>query len=105
MKSAADVLGNPLHRAEFDANPRQTNPIALPDPQPTVAPEQFNSRKSIRQQQGGVQWKHSFADGSVLRESQLMAYAGSRSVTQFQASATTAATRCTTARATATTGR
>ncbi len=70
---AQDPLG--LTAAQFSANPRQTTPEALA----------FDTRKTIRQSQAGLNWRHSFGDAGMLRESQLTAYSGSRGVTQWQA--------------------
>lgn len=73
-QSAQDPLG--LRPEDFAANPRQTTQAAL----------DFNTRKTIRQTQAGVNWRHRFEGGDgPLRESQLMAYTGSRGVTQFLA--------------------
>ena len=69
---AQDPLG--LTAPQFAANPRQTTPEA----------SSFNTRKTIRQTQLGVNWKHQFGDAAALRESSLTAYAGSRGVTQWQ---------------------
>lgn len=69
---ADDPLG--LDRAAFDADPLSTTPNAIA----------FDTRKEQTQQQAGAVWKHRFGDGA-LRESQLMAYAGRRSVTQWLA--------------------
>jgi iron complex outermembrane receptor protein len=70
---ADDPLG--LRRDQFDADPRQTTPEAI----------DFNTRKTVEQQQVGVQWRHFFGDGGGWRpaESALSAYVGSRQVTQF----------------------
>ena len=62
-----DPLG--LTRAQWEANPRQVDASAL----------QFNTRKSIRQTQGGVVYD---ADVAGLRWN-AKAYAGDRQVTQF----------------------
>ncbi len=70
---AQDPLG--LTRAQFEADPDQT----------TVEATRFNTRKEAAQAQGGVQWRHLFSDAGALRESQLTAYYGQRSVTQWQA--------------------
>lgn len=72
-QSAQDPLG--LTRAQFDADPRQTTPQAL----------QFDTRKTIRQTQEGLQWRHRFDETSVLNEAALMVYNGTRGVTQWQA--------------------
>jgi iron complex outermembrane receptor protein len=71
-QKADDPLG--LSRAQFDADPYQTTPQAT----------QFDTRKTIRQTQAGVNWRHRFGDGA-LRESQLAAYAGQRAVAQYLA--------------------
>ncbi len=70
---AQDPLG--LTREQFEADPDQTTPQAI----------LFNTRKEAAQAQGGVQWRHRFGDAGALRESQLTAYYGQRSVTQWQA--------------------
>jgi iron complex outermembrane receptor protein len=70
---ADDPLG--LTRAQFDADERQTTPEAT----------QFDTRKTLSQQQVGARWTHGFGDGSVLREAALMAYVGDRAVTQWLA--------------------
>jgi len=69
---AQDPLG--LSRDQFNADPLQTTPQAA----------QFDTRKESSQDQMGVSWKHRFADGA-LRDVQLVAYRGTRSVTQFLA--------------------
>ena len=69
---AQDPLG--LTAAQFAANPRQTTPEA----------SNFNTRKTIRQTQLGVNWTHRFGDNAVLQESAVTAYAGTRGVTQWQ---------------------
>jgi iron complex outermembrane receptor protein len=69
---AQDPLG--LSREQFNADPRQTTPQAA----------QFNTRKTARQTQLGASWLHRFGDGA-LRDLQLAAYGGRRSVTQFLA--------------------
>jgi iron complex outermembrane recepter protein len=72
QQAALDPLG--LSRAQLLADARQTTPQAL----------QFNTRKTIEQDQAGASWRHAFADG-VLRETQLSAYAGNRAVVQYLA--------------------
>jgi iron complex outermembrane recepter protein len=69
---ADDPLG--LSRDQYEADPYQTAPQA------TV----FNTRKTARQVQLGVNWRHQFDEGA-LRESQLSVYSGQRSVTQWLA--------------------
>ena len=69
---ADDPLG--LTRAQFDADPYQTTSQAT----------QFDTRQESTQQNIGTTWKHRFGDGA-LRDLQLMAYAGRRSVTQYLA--------------------
>jgi iron complex outermembrane recepter protein len=70
MPDAQDPLG--LTRAQWQADPRQASPQAL----------QFNTRKSTDQTQVGAEFS-----GSVARDVSYhaVAWAGSRSVTQFQA--------------------
>ncbi len=69
---AQDPLG--LSRAQFDADPFQTTSQAIT----------FDTRKLAAQQQLGASWKHRF-DDSALRDLQLVAYDGRRSVTQWLA--------------------
>ena len=69
VSDAQDPLG--LSRAEFDADPYQATPAAL----------QFNTRKSVQQTQLGLAWTHALQDGHSLH---LMAYAGQRSLLQYQ---------------------
>jgi iron complex outermembrane receptor protein len=70
---AQDPLG--LTAAQFAADPRQTTPEAT----------SFDTRKTIRQTQVGLNWRHDFGDAGALRESQLTVYQGARGVTQWQA--------------------
>ena len=70
-QDAQDPLG--LNRAQFNANPLQTSPLAT----------QFNTRKSIGQTQGGVNWQHRFGNEQGLVETNVTAYLGTRSVTQY----------------------
>lgn len=70
MPDVQDPLG--LSRAEFEANPRQATATAY----------QFNTRKSVQQDQVGLTWDHRFSAQHAL---QLTAYTGSRATTQFQA--------------------
>ncbi|MFN0186133.1 MAG: TonB-dependent receptor family protein [Aquabacterium sp.] len=70
---ADDPLG--LTWAQFDTNPRQTTSQAT----------QFDTRKTIRQTQLGLSWRHMVADGSAWRDWQAAAYAGQRGVTQWLA--------------------
>jgi len=72
-QDAQDPLG--LTRAQFDLGPEQTAPQAT----------QFNTRKTIRQSQGGVNWRHRFGETGALRETSLTAYKGSRGVNQVLA--------------------
>ena len=81
---AQDPLG--LTAADFQANPRQTVAVALPGYDPANPTQlRFDTRKTIRQTQVGLSWRHDFGDAGVLRESQLTVYQGSRGVTQWQA--------------------
>jgi iron complex outermembrane recepter protein len=78
---ALDPLG--LTRAQFEADPDQTAPIALPQDEPGQG-FRYNTRKNTRQDQAGASWIHRFGDTGALRESLLTAYYGQRSVTQWQ---------------------
>ena len=78
---ALDPLG--LTRAQFEADPRQTATVALPQDAPGQ-PDRFNTRKNTWQDQGGLSWRHRFDGGGALVESQVAAYSGARSVTQWQ---------------------
>lgn len=80
---ADDPLG--LTRAQFSADPRQTASVALPGDTPGQA-GRFDTRKTVEQDQIGAHWRHRFAgEFGALRESQLTAYGGRRSVVQYQA--------------------
>jgi iron complex outermembrane receptor protein len=73
---ADDPLG--LTRAQFDADPGQTTPQAT----------QFNTRKTVAQEQAGVHWRHRFdaaAAPAAPAELAASAYVGSRAVTQWLA--------------------
>lgn len=72
-QQAQDPLG--LNRADFDASPKQVTPVAT----------QYDTRKSLSQIQVGGSWQHRFVQTGALSESQVSAYSGTRSVTQFQA--------------------
>ncbi|AMO25631.1 TonB-dependent receptor [Ramlibacter tataouinensis] len=67
---AQDPLG--LTRTQFDSNPRSVDPAAL----------QFDTRKTVDQQQLGLVHEARLAQGDLLR---FMLYAGHRDTTQFQA--------------------
>jgi iron complex outermembrane recepter protein len=67
---ADDPLG--LTRAQLDAAPRSVDPTAL----------QFNTRKTVRQDQVGVVHEHRLSGGDRLR---LLVYGGQRDTEQFQA--------------------
>ena len=68
LPEAQDPLG--LSRAQFDADPRQAAAVA----------EQYDTRKSVRQNQSGAIWEQSFGAGHGLR---LLGYAGRRDIEQF----------------------
>jgi iron complex outermembrane recepter protein len=72
-QNAHDPLG--LSPEQFAANPRQTTAQAL----------DFDTRKTVHQDQAGLNWRHRFGPASVLEETQVMAYTGWRSVLQFLA--------------------
>jgi len=63
-----DPLG--LTRAQWESNPRQADPSA----------EQFNTRKSIDQQQVGAALEHRFAPDTTLK---VVGYGGHREIEQF----------------------
>jgi iron complex outermembrane receptor protein len=65
---AEDPLG--LTQAQFDADPDQTAAVAI----------QFNTRKSLEQQQGGLIYDLDISDSQSVR---LLGYYGHRSVEQF----------------------
>ncbi len=67
--TADDPLG--LTRAQFNANPRGVDPVAL----------QFNTRKTVTQTQGGLVYTTPIVPGHSLRA---MVYYGSRETVQFQ---------------------
>ena len=77
----ASVLDQPADdparpdRVQFDADPYQTTPQAT----------QFDTRKTLSQQQAGARWTHRFAATGPLAESAVTAYFGERSVTQWLA--------------------
>lgn len=74
---AHDPLG--LTRAQWQANPRQVDPVAM----------QFDTRKTIGQQQGGASLEHRVTADTVLR---VTAYGGQRAVRQYLALSGTGAT-------------
>jgi iron complex outermembrane receptor protein len=65
-----DPLG--LTRAQWEEDPRQADPVT----------ELFNTRKSVRQLQGGVRLDHAFGDSTSIR---VTGYGGKRDVEQFLA--------------------
>ena len=71
-QDAQDPLG--LEWSDFRADPRRSASVAT----------LYNTRKTIRQDQVGLNWRHQFAQGGMLRESSVTLYNGSRSVTQWQ---------------------
>ncbi|MFM2052273.1 MAG: hypothetical protein RL456_310 [Pseudomonadota bacterium] len=73
QQRADDPLG--LTRAQFQADPDQTAPVAL----------QYDTRKTIRQTQVGASWVREHAQAGPLARTQVSAYAGSRGVTQYLA--------------------
>jgi iron complex outermembrane receptor protein len=70
MPEVQDPLG--LSRAQFERDPRSVDPVAL----------QFDTRKSVDQQQAGATLEHRFGAGQSLR---FMAYGGQRGTQQYQA--------------------
>jgi iron complex outermembrane receptor protein len=79
---ALDPLG--LTRAQFQQDPDQTTPQALPQTAPGQA-DRFNTRKLTRQDQTGLNWRHRFDGQGALSEGHFSLYQGRRSVTQWQA--------------------
>jgi len=69
LPNADDPLG--LTRSQFRSAPRQPQPVAA----------QFDTRKSVHQQQLGAVYQQSVAEDQSLR---VLAYAGQRGVEQFQ---------------------
>ena len=65
---AEDPLG--LTKAQFDENPEQTAAVAT----------QFNTRKSLEQQMGGLIYDHDFSESQSVR---LVGYYGHRDVVQY----------------------
>ncbi|QPF72187.1 TonB-dependent receptor [Roseateles sp. DAIF2] len=78
---AKDPLG--LTRAQLSADPHQTAELALPQAEPGE-PDRFNTRKSTRQRQLGLSWRHRFEDAGALQQLQLSAHLGRREVRQWQ---------------------
>ena len=74
---AQDPLG--LSRAEFDADPGRTTPNA----------RLYDTRKNVEQSQLGLAWQQGLGGGHQV---EFIAYAGQRSLTQFQAIPTTVQT-------------
>lgn len=70
MPDVQDPLG--LTWEQVQSDPRQTTAVA----------EQYNTRKSIRQSQGGAIYRQELAEGHSLR---LLGYGGTRDVTQYLA--------------------
>lgn len=70
---ADDPLG--LTREQFDADPLQTADPAI----------QFDTRKTARQDQLGLAWRHRFGADGALRELAVTGYFGQRGVMQWQA--------------------
>lgn len=70
LPEAQDPLG--LTRAQFEADPRGVDPVAL----------SFDTRKSVSQSQAGAAYEHALGGGHRL---QAMLYGGSRQTEQFQA--------------------
>jgi len=65
---AQDPLG--LTREQFDEDPSQADQVAI----------DFNTRKSVSQQQGGLLYEYRLSDQQSIHA---MAYAGNRQITQF----------------------
>ncbi len=69
LPSVDDPLG--LTREQFDTDPRQPQPVAV----------QFNTRKSVHQEQGGAIYEQALDEQQSVR---IMGYYGQRDVQQFQ---------------------
>ncbi|MFT3791101.1 MAG: TonB-dependent receptor [Rudaea sp.] len=69
LPNADDALG--LTRAQFEIDPRQ----------PVAVAAQFDTRKSVHQQQGGAIYEQTLGDTQSLR---VLGYVGHRDVEQFQ---------------------
>ncbi|CAD5374777.1 Iron complex outermembrane receptor protein [Rubrivivax sp. A210] len=69
---AQDPLGLDLN--QFRTDPRGVASVA----------EQFNTRKTTRQSQLGLRWKHRF-DAGALRDGEIALYGGQRDIVQFLA--------------------
>ncbi len=69
LPNADDPLG--LTRAQFDTDPRAPQPVAV----------QFDTRKSVHQEQGGAIYEQSLSDSQGIR---VLGYYGQRDVQQFQ---------------------
>lgn len=67
---ADDPLG--LSRAQLEANPDQTTPQAT----------QYDTRKTLRQDQVGLSWEHDFTHAGPLAQTRVATYAGTRGVMQ-----------------------
>lgn len=72
-QAADDPLG--LTPEQFNTHPRQTTAQAL----------EFDTRKTVSQDQAGLNWRHRAEPGGALQETRLTAYAGRRHVLQFLA--------------------
>ena len=70
LPDAQDPLG--LTRAEFNANPKQASPAAL----------QFNTRKSVQQNQGGLILEHRIDNVQSVK---VTGWSGTRETVQYQA--------------------
>lgn len=73
QQDAQDPLG--MSASDLAADPHGT----------TASATQYNTRKTIRQTQAGLSWRHSFGEAGVLRETSLSLHGGQRSVVQFLA--------------------
>lgn len=69
LPNADDPMG--LTRAQFDTDPRAPQPVAV----------QFDTRKSVHQEQGGAIYEQSLSDSQGIR---VLGYYGQRDVQQFQ---------------------
>ena len=79
---ADDPLG--LTRPQWQDNPLQTAIQAVPQATPGEA-DRFDTRKTVRQDQAGLQWRHRVEGAGPLAETLFSAYRGRRAVRQWQA--------------------
>ncbi len=83
-QAAQDPLG--LRPEDWAANPFSTVNLALGGYDPAKPTDLlYDTRKTIRQTQAGLNWRHAFASAGALRDSSVSVYSGARSVVQYLA--------------------